>query len=211
MASSNWCVDPPKSTSSTSRPYLSKIPRSTAIGTADVQSAFWFQVNLIFVRLPVALMIAGAASLRDGRGQCRWLGDMGAVYRLGQGRRWSARDRQWPRPDERPELHRRLGRGDQPASRVTGRFSSSPPPGAGLGPGQPCGSGKDLGPADWYFLPGWEGRGRHRADRTVAIDDDVIAAQQRVADFFHTADVIPKTQVVVSYFERSFNTAVFAS
>jgi sulfonate transport system substrate-binding protein len=47
--------------------------------------------------------------------------------------------------------------------------------------------------------------------RTVAIDDDVIAAQQRVADFFHTAHVIPKTQVVASYFKRSFNTAVFAS
>ncbi len=47
--------------------------------------------------------------------------------------------------------------------------------------------------------------------RTVAIDDKVIAAQQRVADFFHKAGVIPQAQTVAAYFDRSFNGAVFGA
>ncbi|WP_158743899.1 ABC transporter substrate-binding protein [Acidisphaera sp. L21] len=47
--------------------------------------------------------------------------------------------------------------------------------------------------------------------RTVAIEDPIIAAQQRVADFFHTAHVLPKPQTVAGFFDRSFNTAVFAT
>lgn len=47
--------------------------------------------------------------------------------------------------------------------------------------------------------------------RTVAIDAPVIAAQQRVADFFHTAGVIPRAQAVADYFDPSFNDAVFAT
>jgi sulfonate transport system substrate-binding protein len=46
--------------------------------------------------------------------------------------------------------------------------------------------------------------------RTVAIDDGVIAAQQRVADFFHTARVIPAAQTASGSFDGSFNAAVFA-
>jgi sulfonate transport system substrate-binding protein len=47
--------------------------------------------------------------------------------------------------------------------------------------------------------------------RTVAIDDHVVAAQQRVADFFYKAHVVPQAQVVAGYFDRSFNGAVFAA
>jgi NitT/TauT family transport system ATP-binding protein len=47
--------------------------------------------------------------------------------------------------------------------------------------------------------------------QTVAIDDDVIAAQQRVGDFFHTVAVITQPQKVAPYFDRSFNEAVFAA
>jgi sulfonate transport system substrate-binding protein len=47
--------------------------------------------------------------------------------------------------------------------------------------------------------------------QTVAIDDDVIAAQQRVGDFFHTVAVITQPQKVAPYFDRSFNDAVFAA
>ncbi len=47
--------------------------------------------------------------------------------------------------------------------------------------------------------------------RTVAIDDAVIAAQQRVADFFQAARVIPQPQTAGDYFDRSFNAAVFAA
>ena len=47
--------------------------------------------------------------------------------------------------------------------------------------------------------------------RTVAIDDEVVAAQQQVADFFRAARVIPDTQVAAAYFDRSFNAAVFAA
>lgn len=47
--------------------------------------------------------------------------------------------------------------------------------------------------------------------RTVAIDDEVVAAQQRVADFFRVARVIPDAQVAAAYFDRSFNAAVFAA
>ena len=47
--------------------------------------------------------------------------------------------------------------------------------------------------------------------RTVAIDDAVIAAQQRVADFFQASRVIRQPQTVADYFDRSFNTAVFAA
>lgn len=47
--------------------------------------------------------------------------------------------------------------------------------------------------------------------RTVAIDDEVVAAQQQVADFFRTAGVIPDAQVAAAYFDRSFNAAVFAA
>ncbi|MEJ1976385.1 MAG: hypothetical protein WDN49_10080 [Acetobacteraceae bacterium] len=47
--------------------------------------------------------------------------------------------------------------------------------------------------------------------RTVAIDDHVVAAQQRVADFFYQAHVIPQPQTVASFFDRSFNAAVFAA
>jgi sulfonate transport system substrate-binding protein len=46
--------------------------------------------------------------------------------------------------------------------------------------------------------------------RTVAIDDDVIVAQQRVADFFHAARVVPTAQTVAGAFDISFNQAVFA-
>ncbi len=46
--------------------------------------------------------------------------------------------------------------------------------------------------------------------RTVAIDDIVIAAQQRVADFFQTARVIRQTQSAAGYFDRSFNAAVWS-
>ncbi len=47
--------------------------------------------------------------------------------------------------------------------------------------------------------------------RTVAIDDEVVAAQQQVADFFRAARVIPAPQVAAAYFDRSFNAAVFAA
>jgi sulfonate transport system substrate-binding protein len=47
--------------------------------------------------------------------------------------------------------------------------------------------------------------------RTVAIDDAVIAAQQRVADFFAEARVIPRKQEASAYFDASFNRAVFAA
>lgn len=47
--------------------------------------------------------------------------------------------------------------------------------------------------------------------RTVAIDDAVVAAQQRVADFFRAARVIPDAQEAAAYFDRSFNAAVFAA
>lgn len=47
--------------------------------------------------------------------------------------------------------------------------------------------------------------------RTVAIDDEVVAAQQQVADFFRAARVIPDAQVAATYFDRSFNAAVFAA
>jgi sulfonate transport system substrate-binding protein len=47
--------------------------------------------------------------------------------------------------------------------------------------------------------------------RTVAIDDRVVAAQQRVADFFYKARVVPEAQTVAGYFDRSFNGAVFAA
>jgi sulfonate transport system substrate-binding protein len=46
--------------------------------------------------------------------------------------------------------------------------------------------------------------------RTVRIDADVVAAQQRVADFFFAARVIPAGQTVAGYFDASFNQAVFA-
>ena len=45
---------------------------------------------------------------------------------------------------------------------------------------------------------------------TVKIDAAVIAAQQRVADFFYAARVIPAAQTVAAYFDESFNQAVFA-
>jgi ABC-type nitrate/sulfonate/bicarbonate transport system substrate-binding protein len=45
---------------------------------------------------------------------------------------------------------------------------------------------------------------------TVKIDAGVIAAQQRVADFFYAARVIPAAQQVAAYFDDSFNQAVFA-
>ncbi len=47
--------------------------------------------------------------------------------------------------------------------------------------------------------------------RTVAIDDGVVAAQQRVADFFQSARVIRQAQTAAGYFDRSFNAAVFAA
>jgi len=47
--------------------------------------------------------------------------------------------------------------------------------------------------------------------RTVAIDAEVIAAQQRVADFFRDAGVIPQAQRASAYFDASFNTAIFAA
>ncbi len=47
--------------------------------------------------------------------------------------------------------------------------------------------------------------------RTVPIDDAVIAAQQLVADFFHTVRVLPDKQVVATSFDASFNGAVFAA
>jgi sulfonate transport system substrate-binding protein len=47
--------------------------------------------------------------------------------------------------------------------------------------------------------------------RTVPIDDAVIAAQQRVADFFALAHVIPQAQTAASSFDRSFNERVFAA
>jgi sulfonate transport system substrate-binding protein len=47
--------------------------------------------------------------------------------------------------------------------------------------------------------------------RTVPIDSAVIAAQQRVADFFLAARVVPKAQVAERFFDPSFNAAVFAA
>ena len=47
--------------------------------------------------------------------------------------------------------------------------------------------------------------------RTVAIGDAVIAAQQRVADFFQAAHVVPGAQKAETYFDLSFNAAVFAA
>ena len=47
--------------------------------------------------------------------------------------------------------------------------------------------------------------------RTVAIDDAVIASQQRVADFFLAARVIRQAQSAAAYFDQSFNAAVFAA
>ncbi|HWK45224.1 MAG TPA: ABC transporter substrate-binding protein [Stellaceae bacterium] len=47
--------------------------------------------------------------------------------------------------------------------------------------------------------------------RTVAIDDTVVAAQQRVADFFQGVGVLPRPQHVADSFDRSFNDAVFAA
>ena len=49
------------------------------------------------------------------------------------------------------------------------------------------------------------------ATYTDAIDDEVVAAQQQVADFFRAARVIPDAQVAAAYFDRSFNAAVFAA
>ena len=47
--------------------------------------------------------------------------------------------------------------------------------------------------------------------RTVAIDDAVIAAQQRVANFFLAARVVRQAQAAAAYFDQSFNAAVFAA
>ncbi len=47
--------------------------------------------------------------------------------------------------------------------------------------------------------------------RTVAIDDAVVSAQQRVADFFQASRVVRQPQTAADYFDRSFNTAVFAA
>ena len=44
---------------------------------------------------------------------------------------------------------------------------------------------------------------------TVAIDAFVMAAQQRVADFFQAARVIPSGQAVADFFDPSFNQAIF--
>lgn len=46
--------------------------------------------------------------------------------------------------------------------------------------------------------------------RTVPIDAAVIAAQQRVADFFHAARIVPAAQTAAASFDLSFNQAVFA-
>jgi sulfonate transport system substrate-binding protein len=48
------------------------------------------------------------------------------------------------------------------------------------------------------------------ATRTVAIDDAVVAAQQRVSDFFAAARVIPRRHEVAAAFDRGFNGVVFA-
>ncbi|WP_426960132.1 ABC transporter substrate-binding protein [Muricoccus radiodurans] len=46
---------------------------------------------------------------------------------------------------------------------------------------------------------------------TIAIDDEVIAAQQRVSDFFAAVRVIPRPHQVAPAFGPSFNAAVFAA
>ena len=46
---------------------------------------------------------------------------------------------------------------------------------------------------------------------TVAIDDGVVAAKQRVADFFQAAHVMPEAQKAGAFFDLSFNAAVFAA
>ncbi len=45
----------------------------------------------------------------------------------------------------------------------------------------------------------------------VPIDDAVVAAQQRVGDFFHESRVIPEAQDVAGSFDRSFNAAIFGA
>lgn len=45
--------------------------------------------------------------------------------------------------------------------------------------------------------------------RSVPIDDAVVAAQQWVADFFYESRVIPESQDVALWFDRSFNAAIF--
>ncbi|WP_458096327.1 ABC transporter substrate-binding protein [Roseomonas sp. WA12] len=49
------------------------------------------------------------------------------------------------------------------------------------------------------------------ATRTVAIDEGVVAAQQRVSDFFAAVKVIPRPHQVAPAFDSSFNAAVFAA
>jgi len=49
------------------------------------------------------------------------------------------------------------------------------------------------------------------ATRTVAIDEGVIAAQQRVSDFFAEVKVIPRAHRVAPAFDSGFNAAVFAA
>ena len=47
--------------------------------------------------------------------------------------------------------------------------------------------------------------------RTIAVDDTSVAAQQHVADFFKESGVIPQAQTVATYFDASFNEAIFAA
>ncbi len=47
--------------------------------------------------------------------------------------------------------------------------------------------------------------------RTVPIDNDVVAAQQQVADFFHANGVLERLQQVERHVDRSFNDAIFAA
>ena len=61
-----------------------------------------------------------------------------------------------------------------------------------------------------FPIPVGQGVVRTANTRTVAIDDAVIAAQQRVADFFYAVRVIPAAQITRGSFDGSFNAAVFA-
>ena len=47
--------------------------------------------------------------------------------------------------------------------------------------------------------------------RTVPIDDGVVAAQQRVSDFFANVKVIPRAHRVAPAFDPGFNAAIFAA
>ena len=47
--------------------------------------------------------------------------------------------------------------------------------------------------------------------RTIAVDDASVAAQQHVADFLRESGVIPQVQTVATYFDASFNEAIFAA